>query len=62
MLTQINLVKLGGWAEKSKLHLAAWTHKSVQARGYKGGERSFARRVTKSSSTTNRSKLIILEE
>jgi hypothetical protein len=60
MLTQINLVKLGGWAERSKLHLAAWTHKSVQARGYKGVERNFARRVTKSSSTTN--KLIILEE
>lgn len=54
MLTQINLGKLGGWAERSKLHLAGWTHKSVQARGYKGAERSFARRVTKSSSTTNK--------
>jgi hypothetical protein len=54
MITQINLVKLGGWAERSKLHLASWTHKSVQARGYKRGERSFARRVTKSSSTTDK--------
>jgi hypothetical protein len=54
MLTQINLVELGGWVERSKLHLAAWTHISVQARGYKGGERSFARRVTKSSSPTNK--------